>query len=191
MGYGLPTSVEIGGESFAIRYDYRAVLEIFEALNDPELNDQERAYVMLQLFYVDFEALTNYDAAIAACFWFIDGGEEFENRKRGPRLVDWTMDFPRIVSPINRVLGYEIRAKMYDPNTNTGGVHWWTFLAAYMEIGDCLFAQIVGIREKKAKGKNLEKSDREFYRKNRDIIDFKTQYTMAEDDILKRWTGGK
>lgn len=76
----------------------------------------------------------------------------------------------------------------YDLKTNTGGLHWWTFLSAYYEIGDCLFAQIVRIREKKAKGKALDKSDREFYRKNRALIDIKTHYTEAEDDLVKMWT---
>ena len=32
MDYGLPKSVEIDGEEFAIRYDYRVILDIFEAM---------------------------------------------------------------------------------------------------------------------------------------------------------------
>lgn len=34
MSYGLPKSVEINGKEFAIRYDYRVILDIFEAMND-------------------------------------------------------------------------------------------------------------------------------------------------------------
>lgn len=75
--------------------------------------------------------------------------------------------------------------------TNTGGIHWWTILSAYSEIGDCLFAQIVRIRDKKAKGKSLDKSDREFYRKNRDIIDIKHTYSEAENKLVSFWTGAK
>ena len=33
------------------------------------------------------------------------------------------MDFPRIIAPVNRVLGYETRAVDYDIETNTGGIH--------------------------------------------------------------------
>ena len=84
-----------------------------------------------------------------------------------------------------------IRDRDYDIETNTGGIHWWTILAAYAEIGDCLFAQIVRIRDKKAKGKPLDKSDREFYRKNRDIIDIKQTYSEAENDLVNLWTGAK
>jgi len=51
--------------------------------------------------------------------------------KRKAKLADWEQDFPLIVNPVNRVLGYEVRDCEY--------CHWWTFLSAYYEIGDCLF----------------------------------------------------
>lgn len=187
MEYGLPKTVEIDGNTFAIRYDFRTVLDIFEVLNDPELNDRERAYVVLHLFYIDAEAITDYETACRKCFWFINGGHEEPEGKKPLKLVDWQQDFPYIIAPVNRIVGKEIRDIRYDPETNTGGVHWWTFLAAYQEVGDCLFAQIVRIRDKKAHGKPLDKTDREFYRKNRDMIDFKTHYTEAENEMLKAW----
>ena len=191
MGYGLPKSVNIGGEDFSIRYDYRVILDIFEAINDPDLNDEDRALAVLQMFYPDFDRIEDYDAAIRECLKFINGGKEEETGKKQPQLVCWEQDFPYIVSPVNRVLGEEIRGVEYDIEANAGGLHWWTFLSAYYEIGDCLFAQIVRIREKKAKGKKLDKSEQEFYKKNRDIIDIKRHYTEAEDDIIKAWTGGR
>lgn len=189
MGYGLPKSVEIDGQEFAVRYDFRVILDIFEAINDPELSDEDRALAVLQMFYVDFDELTDYDTALKQCFWFINGGQEEQQKKSQPNIVSWEQDFQYIVAPVNRVLGYETRAVDYDVSKNTGGVHWWTFLSAYMEIGDCLFAQIVGIRSKKAKGKKLDKADQEFYRKNKDIVDIKARYTDAEDEMIRMWTG--
>ena len=49
---------------------------------------------------------------------------------------------------------------------------------------------MIRIREKKAKGKPLDKSDREFYRKNRSMVDLKVTYTAEEENVLKAWTGG-
>ena len=71
-------------------------------------------------------------------------------------------------------------------------VHWnictgILFLSYYQEIGDCLFAHVVSIRDKKALGKPLDKQEREFYRRNREIIDLKTNYTDAEKNILAAW----
>lgn len=190
MRYRLPKTVEIDGREFEIRYDYQVILDIFAAMNDPDSSEEDRALDVLQIFYVDFDALTDYDAAMRECFRFINGGEAPRDQK-GPRLVDWEIDFPRIIAPVNRVLGYDARAVEYDIETNSGGVHWWTILSAYAEIGDCLFSQIVRIREKKAKGKPLDKSDREFYRRNRDIIDIKQSYNEEEHGLINMWTGGK
>ena len=189
MNYGLPTSVEIDGVDFAIRYDFRAILDIFEALNDPDLEQWERILAALQIFYIDFDQLTDYNTAAMECFKFINGGNEDDTKKKSPKLMDWEQDFPYIVAPVNRIIGKEIRSIPYDEKTNTGCLHWWTFLSAYTEIGECFFAQVVRIRDLKARGKALDKSDREFYRRNRDVIDIKTRYSDAENELLSAWTG--
>lgn len=183
MIYELPTTVEVNGNTYAIRSDYRAILDICIALNDPELSDQERAYIVLNIFYEDISTMPkgDYQEAVERCFWFIDrGDDDGDSDKKAPRLVDWEQDFKLIVAPVNRVMGREIRAVEY--------MHWWTFLSAYMEIGgDCTFAQVVGIREKLAKHKKLDKSEKEWMRKNQKLVLIKTKYTQAEDDFIKQW----
>lgn len=190
MEYGLPKSVEINGKEFGIRYDYRTILEIFEVLNDPEITDQERGYAVLLMFYVDYDQLTDYDEAVKKCMEFINCGKSDGGaQKKAPSLIDWEQDFQYIVGPVNRVLGYEVRNVAYNKETNEGGVHWWTFCGAYGEIGDCFFAQVVRIRDLKAKGKQLDKQDRDFYRRNREIIDLKVKLTDAESDLVNAWIG--
>ena len=191
MGYGLPKSVEINDQNFSIRYDFRVILTIFEVLDDEELSDEERAYTALKLFFVDFDNIPDYDAAIGKMFWFINGGKTPDDKKKEPELVDWEKDFQLIVSPINRVLGREVRESEYDADTNSGGIHWFTFLSAYMEIGDCLFAQVIRIRELKAKGRALDKSDREFYRRNKDVVNIPKRISREEADTLSAWLGKK
>ncbi len=182
-GWALPTSVELGGVEYSIRSDYRDVLNICAALSDPALDGQEQAYVLLDSFYPGFAGMPPelYQEAIQQCFWFINGGET-DSGKKSPKLVDWEQDFRHIIAPVNRVAGREVRAVEY--------MHWWTFLSYFNEIGDCLFAQIVRIRDRKARGKSLDKSDREWYRQNRDLVDFKSHYSDAEEELLKQW-GGK
>ena len=191
MGYGLPKSVEINDQNFSIRYDFRVILTIFEVLDDEELSDEERAYTALKLFFVDFDNIPDYDAAIGEMFWFINGGKTPDDKKKEPELVDWEKDFQLIVSPINRVLGREVRESEYDADTNSGGIHWFTFLSAYMEIGDCLFAQVIRIRELKANGRALDKSDREFYRRNKNVVDIPKRISREEADTLSAWLGKK
>lgn len=190
MDYGLPTSVEINGKQFAIRYDFRAILDIFEVMNAPELTGEDRCEAALQIFYPDYDDLTDYDTAIRECLKFINGGQEDEEKGKQRQLISWEQDFSYIISPINRIIGRDVRGIPYDTETNTGGLHWYTFLSAFYEIGDCLFAQIVSIRNKLASGKKLDKQEMKFYRQNQKIIDVRTQYTTAEDDLLSVWLGG-
>ena len=112
---------------------------------------------------------------------FISGGEKQESPKSGPRLVDWEKDFRWIVAPINRALGQDIRGMR---------MHWWTFLSYYYEIGECTFSQIVRIRNAQAMGKKLDKADREWLRKNADLVRIDQHYTSADSALLEQWTKG-
>ena len=51
--YRLPTSINIDGVECEFNSDYRDILHIFEALNDPDLLDEEKTMVALQLFYIN------------------------------------------------------------------------------------------------------------------------------------------
>lgn len=183
MSWRLPTDVAIQGTAYDIRTDYRAILDICTALSDPELTEQERVYTALQIFYPAFPEMPpqHIQQAVEECYRFINLGKLETEDKKSPRLVDWETDFVHIAGPVSRIAGTEIRAVKY--------MHWWTFIALYNEIGDCYFAQIVRIRDKKAKGKPLDKSDREFYRNNRTAIDLDPKYTQAEQELFDMWTG--
>ena len=180
INYSLPTSAEFGDVEYEIRPDFRAALDILTALSDPELSDTERASVLLGVFYVD-EIQPEYEQdAIDYCLWFLNGGKE--GQKSGPKLMDWEQDFDLYCPCVNHVLGTDIR----DPNTS---IHWWTFLSAYMEIdGDSTFSQVVSIRDKKSRGKKLDKSEQEWLSRNRNLVDFKRKYTAEEDEFIKQWT---
>ena len=180
MNYSLPTEVEIGGSSYPIRSDYRAILNIFEVFGDPDLDNDRKALAALDIFYPDFLTIPGEQLREAAekMLWFINCGDEGDNRKR-PKLMDWEQDFQYIAAPINRVVGQEIRSMPY--------LHWWPFISAYYEIGDCFFAQIVRIRSLRAKGKRLEKADQEFYRENKRLVDIKEKYSEAENTQLQEW----
>lgn len=182
MIYDLPTSLEVGGVMREIRTDYRAALDLCVALSDPELSNEDKVYALIGIFYPDWEEIhpRHYQEATNKCIWFLNGGSDEEPTRKAPKLMDWEQDFQLIVSPINRVIGREIR----EPKP----LHWWTFLSAYYEIGDCLFSQVVRIRDKKAKGKPLDKEEKEWYKNHRDMVDIKTVYTQAEQDLLAQFS---
>lgn len=170
----LPKELVIDGKSYRIRTDYRAILTVFEAINDPDLSDMAKSYILLDALYIDKFPITSEKEAMEQAVWFIDGGKKFEDnkKKKAPKLMDWQQDEQLIFSSINAVAGKEIRELDY--------VHWWTFLGYFNEIREGLFSTIVSIRKKKAEHKKLEKYEKEFYQKNRDLIDIKKSYSSDQ-----------
>ena len=180
MIWDLPIAVEIDGVSHNIRNkcDYRVVLDTIGALSDQELTDDERIKCALFIFYEDIEKIEDFATAIKEMFRIIDNGEEQDGTPDNkPRLMDWEHDFKQIAPPISRVLGYDVR--MRDKYT-----HWYTFIGGYMEIGECTFATIVSIRNKRAKGQKLEKWELDFLRENRKMIDLPQRLSLEEQELL-------
>ena len=56
----------------------------------------------------------------------------------------------------------------------------------FMEIEEGIFSTVLGIRQKRAKGKKLEKWEQEFYVNNKDICVIKTKYTQEEQEEIDR-----
>lgn len=168
--YDLPTSLVIGEVEHPIRYNWRAVMDILAACNDPELDDNAKAICMLQILYPNWRDIPQehiQEACQKACE-FIDCGQKDDGRPK-PRMIDWEQDAPLIIPEINKVAGREVRL---DP-----GIHWWTFFGWFTGIGDGLFASILHIRKKKALHKKLEGWEKDFYRDNMHLVDIKAPET--------------
>ena len=185
----LPKELNVNGVDRAIRSDFRVALLIFQAFNDPELSDQEKAWVMLDCLYVDLENIPpeDYQSAHEMAVWFLDGGmvHEDSNYKKSKKIIDWEQDEQMIFSAVNKVAGKETRAVEY--------IHWWTFLGYFNEVGEGLLSTVISIRQKKNKGKKLEKYEQEFYRENKSLIDIKTRLTaeeQAEKEYLEKLLNG-
>ena len=180
MMWDLPTSVEIDGVEYKItnKCDYRMVLDVICALNDNELDDEQKVKTALYVFYEDIRPCQNLEKAIKEMYKIIAYGEEQEeNQEQKPKLMDWEHDFKSLVAPVNRGLGYEFRSVDY--------LHWYTFLSAYFEIGECQFQTIVSIRSKRMKGKKLENWEQEFYRENKKMVDLPMNLSEEEQEWLE------
>ncbi|HIY01868.1 MAG TPA: bacteriophage Gp15 family protein [Candidatus Blautia faecipullorum] len=177
--WDLPESLPVGDRKYKIRSDFRAVLDILGYFNNPDYEEDEKWWICLDILFVDFQEMPRrlWMEAAEQAVLFIDLGTEEEKGPK-PRLMDWEQDAPIIIPSINRVLGKEIRALPY--------LHWWTFMGAYMEIGESLFSQVVSLRKKRIQKKKLEKWEKEFYRENKAICDLKKKYSEAEREEQER-----
>lgn len=190
----LPTSLNVGGVDYKIRTDYRVILDILAAVNDPGIFEEgmseeekkmEQVLTMLQILYIDFEDMPRNDWKEAAekANDFIDCGLKDDGRPK-PRLMDWEQDAPLIIPAVNKVSNQDIRAVKY--------MHWWTFFGYYMEIGECMLSTVINIRSKKKKGKKLEKWEKEFYQQNKKIVDIKVkgnERSEEEKEALRKLLG--
>lgn len=182
----LPDSLEVNGKSYDIRTDFRDILVIMQAFNDPELLPDEKYAVMLKILYKAPQTLQEVDfpEAIRLALWFLDCGQVEEDNKPPVKVMDWEQDESIVFPAVNKVAGQEVRAVKY--------MHWWTFMGYFMEIEDGTFSTVLAIRQKKAKGKKLEKWELEFYRDNKKTCDIEKRYTaeeQAEIEYLNKLLG--
>lgn len=172
----LPTSLNVGGVDYAIRTDYRVILGIYRYLNDNDYSDDERWAIALKTFYKDFDNMPEecfLEAAEKMIEFFRCGdATDAEDERHKPQLMDWEQDAPIIIPAVNKVAGYDVRGKEY--------LHWWTFFAMYMEIGEGTFMTVVGIRSKQAHGKKLEDYERDFVRNNPKLVALRKHKTAEE-----------
>ena len=177
----LPTTLRINGKEYKIRTDFRNVLRIFEAFADKELSDKEKMIVCLQRMFVNFKAMPydDYKEAYEQVYWFIGCGRPEEN-KPPVRTFNWIKDEPLIFPAVNKAAGMEVRSVKY--------MHWWTFMGHFESIdAESLLGTVLSIRQKKARGKKLEKYEREFWNNNKalmalDVADSKPK--TAEEKLL-------
>lgn len=178
--YEIPTSVIIDGKEFRIRNngDYRVILDCFIALDDVELTANERLLSALIIFYEDFTSIVDiYELDdptefVSKMYAFFNCNKtEAEGIQSNHKIVDWQKDEQLICSAINAITNIEIRSIEY--------MHWWTFLGYYSAIGECTFSTIIRIRDKSARGKKLEKYEREFKRDN-------PQYFIYNDKTIEQ-----
>ena len=85
----LPMQAELDGAAYAIRTDYRDILELLRWLGgtaDPQLDQSGRWYVAMRLFYPTFAEMPQ---------------------------MDWQQDAPLIAAGISRAAGQDVRTLPY------------------------------------------------------------------------------
>lgn len=180
----LPMTLVISGCEYPIQTDYRNILPILQAVNDPDYTPREQLYIMLKRIYreqLDVMPKEQQEEAASQARWFIDCGRGDTDDKKPPiKLIDWEQDEPLLFPAVNKVAGTETRSIPY--------IHWWTFMGYFMEIGgEGLFSTVLSIRQKHAKHKKLEKHELEFYRNNRALCDIRKRYTAEERAEIERY----
>ena len=185
----LTETLTVGGREYPIRTDYRDVLQVLEAFSDEELEHIEKWIVAVYLLFEDFSCADDVLEAVEDGFdlgeaveqisWFLSVGKPEEKDRDAP-LYDWKQDEQMIFAAVNKVAGREVREADY--------MHWWT-LSGYVNgvDKDDFWTFVISIRDKLNKKKKLEKNEREFLNKNRELVILEKRKTREEQELEMRY----
>jgi hypothetical protein len=158
----LPDTVEIDGVDYAINTDYRAALRVMLAFEDDELANAEKQIVLLSNLYPTLPA--NFEEALRKALLYLNAGKisNDEDAEPGPRLYSFSKDASVIYAAFRQTHNIDLQ---------TAVLHWWQFLALFMDLGqDTTFCQLIGLRKRVKTGK-ASKEERQAAREMGDVFD--------------------
>ena len=143
----LPEYLEIDGKDYRINSDFRTCLLIIMAFEDNDLTMQEKQFILISnLFPDDFPS--NQEQAVQAALQFLNGtsGSTDEAEERNsPRLYSFSHDANFIFAAFKQTHGIDLQ---------TDKMHWWKFLALFMDLGaETTFCSLVSLRKRIKSGK--------------------------------------
>lgn len=174
----LPTSFLLQGREYAINADFRPCVNIMRMFERTDLTDSEKIECMVEIFYKDTIPYRLVPEAAQKAVWFLNLGDESIDKKQGfplGRLFSWEQDLKFIISAVDKSAGFSIRSREF--------YHFWEFMSAFFESGECVFSTIVHQRKLKRTGKQT-KADKEWWAENKDIAELKVELTADEQEVL-------
>lgn len=167
----LPQVVTVGGASYPVNADFRSCLRSILAFEDPALTAQEKQAVMLTNLYGEGMP-QDIEGAMQAATWFMNCGEE-PREADGPRLFSFTKDAKFIFAAFKQTHGVDLE---------TAQLHWWKFLALFMDLGsETTFCQLTSLRKRVKSGK-ASKEEREAARDMGDLFDLDDAENMSLEE---------
>ena len=167
----LPKKLLVGDTAYPINSDFRVALNLFSYLRDDTLTEMEKAYLTIKTIYADDIPDEVFIEALKQAYWFLNGGDVPKSEPSPVPLIDWKHDESIIFPAVNKAAGKEVRELPY--------MHWWSFLGCMGEVGEGLYSTVINIRSKMARGKKLEKYEREFVNRNKELVILRTKEEQA------------
>lgn len=176
----LPDAIEVAGEVVPIDTDFRAALRCILAFEDEDLTQLERGMVLVGNLYL--EPPGDLDAAVTQAIRYLNGGEDATGEDDGPslRLYAFAKDERLIYAAFQQTHGIDLAA---------AELHWWQFLALFMDLGhETAFCNLVALRKRVKTGK-ATKEERAAYREmgeSADVPERQTPEERAKEDEFMR-----
>lgn len=156
----LPETLSITNTEYPIDSDFRTCLKIIMAFEDNELTSQEKQVILLSMLFLEMPPVTQ--ETFEKAMWFLDGGKADEHESASVRIYSFAKDSNFI---------YAAFKQTHDIDLQTAELHWWQFLALFMDLGsETTFSQLAALRKRLKTGK-ASKEDRSIAQEHPDLID--------------------
>jgi hypothetical protein len=156
----LPVAVEINHTEYPINTDFKTCLNIIMAFEDNELTPQEKQIVFLNSIYPTMP--DDAEQAIEKAMLFLNGGATDETETDGMRLYSFAKDANFIFAAFRQTHGIDLQ---------TAQLHWWEFLALFMDLGsETTWSQLVSLRKRLKTGK-ATKEEKQLAREMPELLD--------------------
>lgn len=174
----LSNALEVGGEMREINSDFRPCFRIMQLVESNEFTTDEKAQIIIGILYVDEIPDNLFLEAYTKAVKFLDMETDYEevnnaNGKQQMRLFSWEQDAKYIISAVNKSAEVSVRSQDF--------FHWWEFLIAMFESGDCVLNTLIQQRKLKKTGKQT-KTDREWWAENKDMVELKIEKELTADE---------
>jgi hypothetical protein len=177
----LPSSLEVQGVQLAINADWRPCVNIMRMFERQDLTDSEKILCMVEILYVDEVPDSMVADAAEQAIWFLNLGDDPRAKASSKtsstgRLFSWEQDLKYIISAVEHASHVSIRSQEF--------FHFWEFMSAFFETGECILNTLIHQRKLKKTGKQ-SKMDREWWAENKDIAELKVELTTDEQEVLE------
>lgn len=163
----LPDTVEVNGQEYKIRTDFRIGVLFELVMEDDELSQYEKLFSAINLYYE--EPPDDLIEAFKQALWFYQCGKTQKTAIRGDEDEEAPEDRGR--TPIAYSFEYDdayIYAsflKEYGIDLTEEDLHWWKFRALFKALPeDSQIVKIMGYRTAKIND-NMSKAEKDFIRK--------------------------
>jgi hypothetical protein len=176
----LPSSLEVQGVQLAINADWRPCVNIMRMFERQDLTDSEKILCMVEILYVNEVPDSMVADAAEQAIWFLNLGDDPRTKASSKtsstgRLFSWEQDLKYIISAVEHASHVSIRSQEF--------FHFWEFMSAFFETGECILNTLIHQRKLKKTGKQ-SKMDREWWAENKDIAELKVELTTDEQEVL-------
>lgn len=135
---------------YKIDTDFQTGIQISQCMTDEEFSIRERFYAACELLFPE-EHPGDYRELTDAISWFLNGWREkiepAKNKKSSE--VSKKKDIPSMDFDVDQWRIYAAFLSQYHIDLNVQQLHFWVFMGLLANLEECVFTNVVKIREQK------------------------------------------